>query len=151
MRKRGSDRHRVLMAIDPDLEPGSNLPDCLCPRLPTQLLSVSRGLYKVTFPVLYSGNKLVLRALSPNDLGLLLSLNNHVLSTMEYLLVRLNFWPCVRGHEAVSCNRSKCWNCSTPSTKLDYALSVTSSAGQYLFAEWKKCSSILPQQLYQRS
>jgi len=143
IRKHGRDRGLVS---------GLNYPDCLCSKLPTQLLCVSRGFYKDSFQVLYSKNKFVLRVQNANDIGLLLRLNNHVLSTMNSLLVRLNSWPCVRGHEEIISNGSKCYNCSTPSTKPDYTLSVTSLAGQCLLAEWKKlsfhfASAITPGQL----
>ena len=89
-RKHGDDRRRVM---------GHNYPDCLCPRLPTQLLFVSCGFYKDSFPVLYSKKKFILRAQSANDLGLILRLNKYAPSMINSLLVRLNSWPCVRGHE----------------------------------------------------
>jgi hypothetical protein len=113
-------------------------PDCVCPRLPIQLLYVSRGYYEDSFSVLYSRNRFVLRCRNAEDLGVALKLNNHILSIIHKLMVRLNHWPCVRGHLQLNFARpSVCSNCSSP-PNTNYALSSTSSEGRHQLAQWKR-------------
>jgi len=142
--KRGCDRGRG--------SGGPNHPDCSCSKLPTQLLYVSRGFYEDSFLVLYSSNKFVLRAQSSEDLGLLMRLNSHVLATMNSLLIRLNSWPCLRGHDDALPDNVTCFNCNNSLSNSNYALNVTSPTGRRLLAEWTKlslhlASSITPKQM----
>jgi hypothetical protein len=59
----------------------------------------------------YSKNKFILRVIHDTDVRLLLKLNGHILSTMNSLSIRLNSWPCVRGHEGTLIDGVTCRQC----------------------------------------
>ena len=74
--------------------------DCICPPLPTQLLYVSRLFHDEIVPLILGLNRF--RVYYRNDyysFSLLWRLSDKALACMRALHVRLNFWPCPRGHD----------------------------------------------------
>ncbi|EPE33218.1 hypothetical protein GLAREA_06230 [Glarea lozoyensis ATCC 20868] len=153
IRLRGGDRS--IVPLPRHLAQAHSEPDCLCPRLPIQLLYVSRRSYEDVFPVFYSRNKFIMRYKSADDLPIFLNLNHHILSTVKDLLVRFNSWPCARGHPHIvgrQVGRFRCSNCLSMPPSPDYALEMATSAGTGLLVAWKTisthlASSIRPKQL----
>ncbi|PSS10877.1 hypothetical protein M430DRAFT_180225 [Amorphotheca resinae ATCC 22711] len=111
-------------------------PDCVCAKLPTQLLFVSRAIHAETFSIFYGQNKFVLRAQVADDLTPLRELSIHALSAMTSLLIRLKCWPCPRGHEESRPDGLFCLTCGTPTLLGTAALSSTDQTGRDLVREW---------------
>jgi hypothetical protein len=118
----------------------SSQPDCICPKLPTQLLFVSRAIHADAFLVFHSQNKFVLRAHAANNLTRLRELNIRALSMINSLLIRLKCWPCLRGHEETQINSDdnslNCINCRTPMVAGAPTLSSSDQTGQDTIREW---------------
>ncbi|KAH8593920.1 hypothetical protein B0O99DRAFT_626434 [Bisporella sp. PMI_857] len=112
-------------------------PDCVCPKLPLQLLLVSRAVYQEVFSAFYSRNKFLIRLHNTGDFESL-HLSQKILNTMTSLLIRLNSWPCPRGHEEAYPDGSHCLTCKTPTADASLPLDITSQAGQALLYEWRK-------------
>lgn len=134
-----------------DMSLSTGRPDCICPKLPLQLLLVSRAVYQEVFFVFYSLNKFVIRLHDASGFEYL-HLGQHILSTMASLLIRLNCWPCPRGHEKSFPDGFNCWTCNTPTADADLPLDITSRAGQALLYGWQRFAerlalSISPRQL----
>jgi hypothetical protein len=93
---------------------GREQPDCVCPKLPNQLLFVSGAMYAETFSMFYGQNRFVLRARVADDLTPLSELSIHALPAMTSLLIQLKCWPCPRGHEESRPDGLLCLTCGTP-------------------------------------
>lgn len=111
---------------------------CVCPGIPTALLRVSRAIYAEAISVFASRNKFLLRAHTGPDLILLQTMSGDILSAMTSLLVRLNSWPCRRGHsmneDIDDCET--CEICYTPLSQADPAMDATTQEGQDLIECW---------------
>ena len=134
---------------DKSVPPGT--PDCVCFRLPLHLLLVSRAVYQDVFSVFYSKNQFVIRLADAGGFESL-RLSPHILSTLTSLLIRLNCWPCLRGHDRTCGDGSTCTTCRAPAEVCDPPLYMASQAGQTLLDGWRRfaerlASSILPGQL----
>lgn len=101
----------------------------MCPKLPIQLFLVSRAVYEDAFLVFYSLNRFVLRVHSVNEFRSL-HLSQRALGSMTSLLIRLNSWPCPRGHEEAYMDDSQCLTCRTPTSKASPPLDITTRQGQ---------------------
>lgn len=115
---------------------GGALNQCECSDLALQLLLVSRAIHDETQLVLFSRNKFTLRYHAGSSLAPLWSLAESALSAMTSLLIRLNCWPCVLGHDTIDPSRSKCWVCSAPLDQADPALDRNQEPGKRLLQEW---------------
>jgi len=119
--------------------------NCFCPDLPTALLLVSEE----AISILVGRNKFILRAHTGPDLTLLQTMNLRALAAMTSLLVRLNCWPCPRGHnDGDPPERStRCRTCDTPKALSDPVLNEASHEGQDLIQRWriicKRLSSVI--------
>lgn len=127
--------------------------DCYCLSLPTALLVVSRAVYAEAISILVGRNKFILRAHTGSDLTPLQTMSNTALSAMTSLLVRLNCWPCPRGHCVVHTGHLRmkgptCRVCDTPNAQADAVLVSTRREGQDLLQRWsticQRLSLVLP-------
>lgn len=126
--------------------------DCCCPRLPSQLLLVSKAVYKETSEILYSQNKFAARGHIGADLTPLLSMSSKDLGNIKSLLVRLNCFPCLWGHEGETYHAGKCAVCATSVEESDPELNSSTYQGRNLISQWKTLcrhlsSAISPGQL----
>lgn len=110
--------------------------NCFCPDLPISLLFVSREIHKETLSILIGCNKFVLRAHDSHDLALLQGMSHDSLASMTSLLVRLNCWPCPRGHNAGENSQDECIVCGTPTSQADSVLDASTPEGQDLIQRW---------------
>ena len=138
-------------------EPGEPL--CACPRLPLELLRVSRRVSDEALDVLLRTNRSVLRARAGRP-EMLAPLAAHIpeahLDRMTSLVVRLNCWPCPWGHDEIRVwpriSPNHCCLCSTHTSEADSALSMSSSANLDMLEAWKLIcarlgSGLTPRQL----
>jgi len=81
---------------------GGEFPTCACPRLPLELLRVSRRVGDEALGVLLRTNRFVVCACAARP-DMLAPLAAHIpeahLARMARLVVRLNYWPCPWGHD----------------------------------------------------
>lgn len=71
---------------------------------------------------------------------------------MTSLLIRLNPWPCLRGHEEAYPNGSRCLTCESLTANADLPLDIATPKGQALLEDWHRFAErlalhILPGQL----
>jgi hypothetical protein len=118
-------------------------PDCVCPEIPKQLLFVSKAVYSDTHDILYRENSFVVRAHTAKDLVVLKTLLGHSIRQMRYLMVRLNCWPCGRGHDPANFTQGRCLVCQTPISTSDSPLRLGSSETEDLAQSWAEVCSIL--------
>jgi len=126
--------------------------DCYCPKLPLELLLICREIRQEAFGIFYGRNKFVLRGHTEADLALLSRMSVKALRTMTSLLIRLNCWPCPRGHEGHTSHDGRCAVCLTPTRDADLVLNSASETGHILVQRWKSAcnhlsSAISPGQL----
>lgn len=74
---------------------------CSCPRIPTNLLLVSKVVSDEALAVLIGRNSFILRARSGSDLQILETMKHSSLAAMTSLFLRLSPWPCRCGDEHV--------------------------------------------------
>lgn len=122
--------------------PGAPL--CACPRLPLELLRVSRRVGDEALDVLVSTNRFIVRARAgrPEMLApLAFRIPEAHLARMTSLVVRLNCWPCPWGHDETRKwprrSPNHCCTCSTHNSKGDPALSSSCSVGQDMLDTWE--------------
>ncbi len=127
----------VPMAKSRSLITHTNYLDCSCPGIPIQLFLVSKAIYKDAYAIFYGRNKFVLRAHNAAHLNPLESLTPQAISTMNFLLIRLNCWPCPWGHDDVYLHDG-CQVCSTPVADSDPILRLDSQAGQEIATTWRR-------------
>lgn len=118
-------------------------PDCLCPALPKQLLLVNKTIHKEAHDVLYSENGFVVRAHKADDLNVLRSLSGRSISMMTRLLVRLNCWPCPRGHDPANFRRGICIPCRALVSTSDLPLRTDSRESVKMAQAWEEVCNIL--------
>lgn len=119
-------------------------PMCACPRLPLELLRVSRRIGDEALDVLVSTNRFVVRARAGRP-EMLAPLAVHIpeahLARMTSLVVRLNCWPCPWGHDETRKwprnSPNHCCLCSTHNSAADPALSSSCSAGLDMLDAWE--------------
>ncbi|VUC29460.1 unnamed protein product [Clonostachys rosea] len=129
-------------------------PECDCPNLPKQLLCVCRSLHKEAVELLYGENKFVVRAHhEAEDLDILKTLPVYGIRTLRYLLVRLNSWPCARGHSFSDPEYDRCRICPTraPQSRIsasDPELSIGDDLSKSIIKCWteicQRLSDIVP-------
>jgi len=110
--------------------------DCVCPKLPTELLLLSKAVYKDASAALYGKNKFVLRAHTASHLNALKNMPPQAIAAMTSLLIRLNCWPCPWGHDEVDPNNLNCYICSTAVQDSDPVLDLNTRSGQEIAALW---------------
>ncbi|KAH6678137.1 hypothetical protein B0J14DRAFT_316038 [Halenospora varia] len=110
--------------------------ECACQELPTSLLYLHRDITAEVIDIFYSRNEFVLRAHTGVDLTCLKSMGVRALAAMTSLLVRLNSWPCPRGHASLSLDGSKCATCQKPVSACDPTLDSSDEAGQDVIQKW---------------
>lgn len=110
--------------------------ECACQELPTSLLYLHQTITAEVINIFYSQNEFVLRAHTGADLTCLKSLGVRALAAMTSLLVRLNSWPCPRGHAILSWDSSKCATCEKPVSACDPILDSSDEAGKDLIQGW---------------
>lgn len=113
------------------------IPDCQCPKLPLLgLLLVSRAFYHDVFNAFYSRNYFVIRIHDARGYESF-HVGQHIQSTLTSLLVRLNSWPCPRGHEETWGDGLRCATCNYNTTNADPPMDMTSRAGDDLLHWWR--------------
>ena len=85
--------------------------DCVCRPFFVALLRVCRSIYTEALPVMYSENHLTILGSLPLDLGVISSLSDLALTSMTSMLIRLNCWPCRRGHDDTTYRNTICLIC----------------------------------------
>lgn len=125
-----------------DSEPG-----CYCPKIPKQLLLVSKAVYNDTCDILYGENSFIVRAHEAKALNILKSLSIHAIHVMRYLMVRLNCWPCRRGHHRANFSRRLCMTCQTPIASSDCPLRTGDSESEDMVQSWFEVCQILESNL----
>lgn len=119
-------------------------PDCLCPDMPKQLLLVNKAIYNETHAILYGENGFVVRAHKAKDLDVLRSLSGRSINMMTSLMVRLNSWPCPRGHDQTNFKVGKCILCKTPTLSIsDPPLRTGNSSSEDMAQAWEEVCRIL--------
>ncbi|CAG8983950.1 hypothetical protein HYALB_00008810 [Hymenoscyphus albidus] len=114
-----------------------DIPDCQCPKLPLlRLLLVSRTFYHDIFKAFYSRNRFAVRIYDARGFESF-HVGRHIQGTLTSLLVRLNCWPCPRGHEEAGGDGLQCGICKFDSTNADPAMDITSRAGDDLVHWWR--------------
>lgn len=106
--------------------------DCVCPRLPTQLLLLRRSIHREASEMFYSRNKFIIRAHSAADFASLHHVSQRNLALMTSLFIRIGCRNCPRGHE-VTLHRVE--RCATCNTSLQPGRSLFLH-GRDIFAEW---------------
>jgi len=110
---------------------------CVCPELPTALLLISTAVRKEARTVLFGRNKFVYRRHAGSDLSFFWSLSAFGLAAMTSLFIRLNCWPCRRGHDAINDPISTCSFCSASIAQGDPVLCQGDRHGQNLIKQWR--------------
>ena len=88
--------------------------DCFCPFFPLALLRVCRTIYHEAIAFFYGKNKFQLLGSGVrDDLKVIFTLTGPALASMTSLLIRLNCWPCLRGHDVVNPGNTVCRICYT--------------------------------------
>ncbi|CAG9982763.1 unnamed protein product [Clonostachys byssicola] len=127
---------------EPDCVSHGYDPECDCPDLPKQLLCVCRSLHKEAVKLLYGENKFVVRAHHQvEDLDILKTLPVYGIRALRYLLIRLNSWPCARGHSLSNPKRDCCIICPTsaPQSRIsasDPELSTGNNLSESIIVRW---------------
>ncbi|VUC38050.1 unnamed protein product [Clonostachys rosea] len=75
--------------------------ECICPEIPRQLLRISKALHTEISEIIYGENKFVIRAQKVEDLGVFNIISDAAVSQLRWLMIRLNSWPCYRGHSSL--------------------------------------------------
>lgn len=124
---------------------GRKGPDCICPKLPVELLLVCRAVHNEAYEVLYSQNRFLLRGHSASDLSYLGCVSTKALATMRSLVLRLNCWPCRNGHDDLFRWKKDptCVDCQTPLSRADAAWTATDPAARQSLPEWESFCSRL--------
>ncbi|VUC32034.1 unnamed protein product [Clonostachys rosea] len=113
-------------------------PECDCPHIPKQLLLVCKAIHKEVLELLYSENKFIVRTHQHvEDLRVLLTLPSEGIRALRHLLIRLNSWPCIRGHSLTNMKKGECWVCDDGNiSNSDPEVSVGNSASEDITAGW---------------
>ncbi|KAH8592272.1 hypothetical protein B0O99DRAFT_630180 [Bisporella sp. PMI_857] len=122
---------------------GGRFRDCVCERFPTELLLVSKAIYKDAHGVLYGKNKFVLRAHQASHLAAIATMTPQAISAMTSLLIRLNCWPCPWGHDYLHPTKPTCYICSAALEDCDPILDLNTQDGQEMANLWRKLCSHL--------
>lgn len=125
-----------------ECRPGTPL--CACPRLPLELLRVSRRVGDEALNVLMRTNRFIVRARA-GCAEMLAPLAVHIpeahLARITSLVVRLNCWPCPWGHDETRARPrrapNRCCLCSENASAADPALSSSCSAGLDMLDAWE--------------
>lgn len=73
--------------------------DCKCPPLPTQLLYVSRLVHAEIVPLIFGLNRFRVYYRNGYSFSMLWLLSDKAIACLRALHIRLNLWPCLRGHD----------------------------------------------------
>ncbi|CAH0022767.1 unnamed protein product [Clonostachys rhizophaga] len=117
--------------------------ECRCPEIPKQLLLLSKALHAEVEALLYGENKFIIRAHRAEDLDLFEKLSVRALSQLRYLLVRLNSWPCYRGHSRASFKHGVCLECRAPVSASDAELGADNAESEAIIEQWSRACSRL--------
>ncbi|CAH0047077.1 unnamed protein product, partial [Clonostachys solani] len=97
-------------------------------------------LHKEAQEILYGENKFVIRShhKQAGDLDILNHLSLDALSAMRCLMVRLNSWPCIRGHSDANLDEdcNECKICSFPVPLSDPEISTANSDFKSIIQTW---------------
>ena len=110
--------------------------DCYCLDLPIPLLRVCRSIYLDTLPLLYGKNKFKVLGHTSSDLRLIRILSPVAIASLTSLLIRLNCWPCLLGHDDIDAGTGQCHFCGTSIASSDASLTNTTQAGKEILTEW---------------
>ncbi|VUC23554.1 unnamed protein product [Clonostachys rosea] len=114
--------------------------ECECPKIPKQLLLINKALHQEIRDTLYGDNQFVVRAHRPEDLEVLQMLPDDALRAMNHLLIRLNSWPCYRGHSSElvfkMTSTSKCSTCEAPVSKSDPEIVAGRDQSEQMMEKW---------------
>ena len=108
--------------------------DCKCPPLPTQLLYVSRFVHDEIVPLFFGLNRFRVYYRNDYSFRLLWLLSDKALACMRALHIRLNFWPCLRGHDDNSDH--PCGLCEARESD-EPPISVETDFGKKLVHNWQ--------------
>ncbi|VUC28007.1 unnamed protein product [Clonostachys rosea] len=133
--------------------------ECICPELPKELLLVCKTLHKEVENLFYGENKFIICAhRQAEDLDVFKTLSLAGIHALRYLLIRLNSWPCIRGHNVSNRELGNCTICPAEITSShinssDPELSISGdSVSQGIIEAWmetcQRLSHITPGTLH---
>lgn len=94
--------------------------ECLCPKFPKKLLLVCKQLHREVEEILYGENKFFIQAQEKlENLNVLRTISTNAVWSLCHLLVRLNSWPCIRGHSSPFSNPKACLICGSSARRAD--------------------------------
>ncbi|CAG9983911.1 unnamed protein product [Clonostachys byssicola] len=112
-------------------------PECICSEFPRQLLHVSKALHTEIIDIIYGENKFVIRAHKAEDLRVFSILSDTAVSRLRWLMIRLNCWPCHRGHSSLMpLAPPKCKTCSASIDKADPELIDGQAQSKAMIQGW---------------
>jgi hypothetical protein len=130
-------------------------PACHCPGIPVSVLRVCRQVYEEASSVLYSTNDFMLLATTAADLQSIPRIFTASLRHIRSLLIRLNGWPCVRGHDLYQSNwrGTECMACRSPTDDMGLPLSLQQASSRSMLEAWKTicthlATALVPDQLH---
>ncbi|CAG9948236.1 unnamed protein product [Clonostachys rosea f. rosea IK726] len=111
--------------------------ECLCPKFPKQLLLVCKQLHREVEEILYGENKFVIPAQDEaENLKVLNTISTNAVRSLRHLLVRLNSWPCIRGHSSPFSNPKACLICGSSANRADLEI-PTHKRSQQIIETWE--------------
>lgn len=115
-----------------------NSPECVCPHIPKQLLLVCKAVHKEVFELVYGENKFIVRTHQHvEDLRVLLKFPIEGIRALRHLLIRLNSWPCIRGHSLTNMKTGNCRLCDDGNISVsDPEVSFRNGASEDIIAGW---------------
>ena len=118
--------------------------DCFCPALPVSLFRLSRMIHDEAIPIFYGKNKFKLLGQSPSHLEFVHRLAPRAIASLTSLLIRLNRFPCVLGHDDMNL-RGRCSFCGSMQSSSDPILTDANTTDQTLLDQWRRLCVYLAQ------
>ena len=120
--------------------------DCFCAASPVSLFRVCRLIHDESMPVFYEKNKFKLLGRCPADLRLFLRLAPRAVASLTSLLIRLNCYPCVLGHDDMD-TKGQCLFCGSREYYSDQLLTDAEPMDRKMLDQWRRVCSYLAQSI----